>query len=306
DGAETLHGLLGYYLAWPIVRGGEVTREIMRRYITCHYLAVLLKAPAISRALTYSDWQPGATRVVVLSYDVRRNAIGSDPAIVGRTIALNGRPITVAGIAAADAYQPGMQKLDVFAPIPAQPVLRPDREWLASEDFGSLTLIGRRNGESTIGQVRAELAVIAAELDRRLRGRTTTVHVDRASVATNQPVGGINLVLNVVSVLVPFGLVLLAACANVATLFLARVTTRAPEIALRLSLGAGRARVVRQLLIEVLLVAILGGALGLLLSFRAFEIAATAALSSLSIALPALELDIRLLSFAFALSLAAG
>src|SRR5690606_11668036 len=107
DGSETLSGLLGYSVAWPIVLGGEATREIMGRYVTCNYFDVLGQPPEIGRALTSSDCQPGATPVVVLSHDFWTKAFGTDPSIVGRTISLNGRPITVAGIAAEDAYQPG-------------------------------------------------------------------------------------------------------------------------------------------------------------------------------------------------------
>jgi len=248
----TLTGLLGYSIAWPVVLGEGASRAAIGRYITCNYFDVLRQPPAVGRTLTASDCAAGADPVVVLSHEEWSRQFAADPAIVGTTITLNGRPVTVAGVASADAYQPELEKLDFYAPISAQPYLRPDREWLVSEESGWLTLVGRRAARGTIEAVRAELNVIAAQIDRQQPGRATSIHVERAKVMTNRP--GESAGLDIVVALLPFGLVLLVACANVANLFFARTSTRAPEIALRLSLGAGRSRVARELLTEMLIV----------------------------------------------------
>lgn len=307
DGSRTLSGLAGYSVAWPAALAGDEPREIVGRYVTCDYFDVLRQPPALGRGLTPGDCARGAAPVVLLSHDFWTAALGADPAVVGSTLTLNRARVTVAGIAAKDAFQPDLRRLDYFAPIAAQPFLRPDRQWLVGEDFGWLSLIGRRDPMASIDDVRAELGVIAAQIDGADPGRRTTVHVDPAWSPAGRFDAG-EVAATVAAALAPFALVLLLACANVANLFVARASDRASEIAMRLSLGASRARIVRQLLIESLLVAITGGVLGIALANASCEALARALIRSLpfGVVLPPLELDWRVLSFGLALAVATG
>ena len=241
----------------------------------------------------------------MLSHAFWSASYGADPSIVGRSISMNDQSFTVVGIAAADAYEPDFQRLDYYVPITAQPYLRPDRRWLVSDESGWLELIGRRKEGSNLEQVRAELNVIAAAIDQANPGRSTAVFVERAKPTSFRELDAGDLSAGALVVL-PFTLVLLIACANVANLFLVRALTYAPAIAVRRALGASRGRIVRQLLTESLLIAAIGGIAGSLLAVVSFDGLISVLTASSSMALPALELDLRVLSFALALSLGTG
>jgi predicted permease len=318
DGSETLSGLLGYSVEWAVWLRGQPARQISGRYVTCNYFDVLRQPPVVGRGLLADDCRSGAAPVVVLGHRLWTTAFAGDPAVVGRTVTLNRAQVTVVGVAAEDVYQPELERLDYFAPITIQPLLRPDRQWLVSDSFGWLSLIGRRGAGNGLAEVRAELDVIAAQIDLGQPGRSTRMSVEPARVtATVGPVvggplgsigqwtGGLRSAATVI-IVAPFGFILLIACANVANLFLARAAARTHEIATRLSLGASRSRVVQQLLTESVLVSLVGGALGLALAFWSFEGLTALLLSPLSVVLPDPRLDGRLLAFAVGLSLATG
>ncbi|HEX5045910.1 MAG TPA: ABC transporter permease [Gammaproteobacteria bacterium] len=302
--SDALAGVMGYSLPWPAALGGDAPREITGRYVTCNYFDVLRQPPAMGRSLTADDCRPGSGTVVVLSHAFWSAAYAADPSVVGRAITMNGQSVTVIGIAAADAYQPGLRRLDYYVPITAQPILRPDRQWLASTETGWLELLGRRRDGSTIAQVRAELGVIAADLDRAEPGRRTAIFVERAKPITFRGLGNAPPAGKIAAAV--FGLVLLIACANVANLLLARGVTRAGEIAVRRALGASRGRIVRQLLTEALIVAGVGGVVGSVLAVVSTGGLLRLLLSSSPLALPAIALDVRVLSFALVLSFATG
>jgi predicted permease len=303
--SEILDGLMGYSLPWPAALGGEAPRQITGRYVTCGYFEVLRQPPALGRALTAEDCSPGAAPVVVLSHAFWSVSYSADPSLVGRTVRMNDQPFTVVGIAAADAYEPGLERLDYYVPITAQPLLRPDRQWLVSNESGWLEIVGRRREGSSVDQVRAELGVIAAAIDRAEPGRNTTVFVERAKPTSFRELGADSLSAGAIVVLA-FGLVLLIACVNVANLFLVRALAHAPSIAVRRALGASRGRIVRQLLTESLLIAVAGGIAGSLLAVASFDGLLSALTASSSILPPPTALDFRVLAFALALSLGTG
>ena len=161
--------------------------------------------------------------------------------------------------------------------------------------------------------MRAEFGVIAAQLDQQQPGRSTTLTVERA-IPTTVPAGARGAATGAAAVLMAaFGLILLIACANVANLLLARGTAKSREIGIRLSLGASRARVVRQLLTESMLISIAGGLLGSVLAVWSFRRSSrcavpAAAASRVPTFASALDLspDVRVLSFAMALTFATG
>jgi putative ABC transport system permease protein len=311
DRTQTLAGLIGYSDPTRTTLGGESPRQILGALVTCNYFDVLRQPPVLGRGLTASDCDAGANPVVVLSHELWATAFAADPTIVGRAIELNRQFLTVVGVAATDTYGGyGFYRTAYFAPISTQPLLLPNEDGYTNVRRSWLLLVGRRDPGASLQQVRAELTVIAAQIDAEEPGRATTLRIDRATPLSIPVFRGVALAAGAV-VMTAFGLVLLLACTNVANLLLARATVRSREIALRLSLGASRARVVRQLLTESVLISVIGGALGAVLALWSFQALTTLLLRSLSIVgIPPLLVDpspdVRVLSLTLALMLGTG
>jgi predicted permease len=309
--AETLSGMVGLSQPWQAVLGGDAPQRILGLLVTCRYFEVLQQAPVLGRGLVADECEPGADPVVVLGYDLWRTAFDADPAVVGQTIELSRQLFTVVGVASEGTYG-GLYGAQYFAPIATQPLLVPGQNLYADEENSWLFLVGRRVRGTSLEQVRAELRLIAARMDQRQPGRATLLSVDRASTLLALPPFLRNLALGAGGVvMLAFGLILLIACANVANLLLARATVRSREIALRLSLGASRARIIRQLLTESVLISLAGGVLGSVLALWIFQSLVTIAVPSLpppGFPAPVFDPspDFRVLGFALALTLAAG
>ncbi|HSC15761.1 MAG TPA: ABC transporter permease, partial [Gammaproteobacteria bacterium] len=287
----TLSGVLGHSDPTRTTLGGDSPQQIIGTIVTCEYFDVLRQPPALGRGLRAEDCATGADPVVVLAYELWSTAFESDPSVVGRDIELNRQRFTVVGVAQEDTYSGfGLYRTAYFAPIAAEPLLLPNENGYGNDNYGWLFAIGRR--AASIEQVRAELDVIAAQLDAEQPGRTTTMQVERAT-----PLGILGAIrdrlgLVAAAVMMPFVFVLLIACANVANLLLARATARHREIAIRFSLGASRARVIRQLLTESVLISVAGGALGSVLAIWAFQTLASVVIPALTPAgLPRFVID---------------
>jgi predicted permease len=311
--AQTLSGLVAHSNPNETTLGGAAPTEVMGVLVSCNYFAVLQQPPALGRALAPADCRGGADPVVVLGSALWRTTFAADDAIIGRSIELNRQSFTVIGVAAEGTYGGSALEVAYFAPLGADPLLGPVPDRYADDRYLWLHLIGRRAEDATVEQVRAELQVIAAQIDQEHVGRTTSVTIDRARPMTvPYDVRGLATAVGAV-LLAAFGFVLLIACANVANLLLARGTAKAQEIAVRLSLGASRARVIRQLLTETLLIFITGGVLGCLLTLWSVEaLVAVAFPKALHPELPGVTLDVdftpdlRVFAYAAALTLATG
>jgi predicted permease len=307
---RTLSGLTAHSDPTRTTLGGESPQETWGLLVACGYFDVLRQPPAIGRNLRAEDCETGADPVVVLGHELWTTAFAADQQILGRTVELNRQLFTVVGVAAEGTYGGFIYRMGYFAPISSQPLLLPNESTYGNEQSSWLFLIGRRNDGASLEQVRAELEVIAAQLDPDHPGRTTTISVERATPFFIPSFREVAFAASTV-VMVAFGLVLLIACANVANLQLARATARTREVAVRVSLGSTRARLIRQLLTESLLISFAGGALGAVLALWSFQLLVTLGLPSiLPVGLPSIVIDaspdLRVLMFTVALTLGTG
>jgi predicted permease len=309
DSSRTLSGILGYSDPVGAMLASEA-RQMGGLLVTCGYFDVLGAQVAIGRGLREQDCTTGADPVIVLSHEFWTATYAADPAIVGRTIELGRHLFTIVGIAPEGTYG-GTFRAEFFAPMSAEPLLLPAERSYENDLAAWLHLVGRRADGVGIDAVRAELGVIAAQIDQGQPGRSTTLTFGRAKALALPPfVLGAAFAGSAV-IMTAFGLILLIACANVANLLLARGAMRSREFAVRLALGASRARVIRELLVESTLLSVAGGVLGSLLAFWLFQTLLAIALPTfLPVGLPLIAFDaspdVRVLTVTLALTLGTG
>ncbi|MBX3145539.1 MAG: ABC transporter permease [Gemmatimonadales bacterium] len=247
------------YIDWsPDLTGTGDPEALGGAQVSWNYFATLGVRPALGRDFRVEDDDAGAEAVIMLSDRVWRNRFGADPGIIGQALTLNGEPWTVVGVLGPDFR----------APLPAMPdVWRPLRRLATSgcgRDCIVLRAVGRLRPGVTLEQAHHDLAGIAGELERTYPDTNRDRGVWLIPLR-DQLTGASRLALWALAGAV--GMVLLIACVNLANLLLVRGAGRARELAIRAALGAGRSRLLRQLLTENVLLAVLGGGLGLALAF---------------------------------------
>jgi putative ABC transport system permease protein len=277
-----------------LTSGGE-PEEIQVQRVSVDFFSVLGVPPRLGRSFAREEDAPGANPAVVLSDELWQSRFGRNPTIVGQSITASGRTLTVVGV-----MPPGFHFLNtqVKAWIPL--ALDPTNDWRKQGRY--LRSVARLKSGVTIQQAQAELDGIAKQLERDYPDYNKSWGVNLVPMH-EQIVGDIRPVLLVLLAAVAF--VLLIACANVANLLLSRAASRQKELALRAALGAGRTRLIRQMLTESVLLAVMGGALGVLLAYWGLRLLVTLAPDNIP-RLNEITIDPRVLVFTLAISLLTG
>jgi putative ABC transport system permease protein len=270
--------------------------------VTANFLGILGTHPQLGRLFLSGEEGPGAPFVAILSDGLWRRRYGADPHMVGRAVRLNGRPTTIVGVMPAGfkiIFPEGSSvppEMDAFVPFHSQLASNPP-------DQSYLRVIGRLGDAVTVAQAQNELETIAAHL----RSKYTTF-VDPPLGLQVVPLQG-DLVRNIRPALLALfggaGLVLLIACANVANLLLSRANERTREITLRAAMGAGRGRLMRQLLTESVLLFCCGAAAAISFGWGALQLLLALQPKEME-RLSAISMDAPVFAFTFAVAIAGG
>jgi predicted permease len=302
---DVIEDVGAYRSGWVNYSSGDVLERLAVSQVTEPYFRTFRASMALGRPFTPDEDVPGAAKTAVVSYGFWTTRLGANPDVIGSTILLNGIAHTVVGVAAQAFDTRELGRIDLWVPL--QPPL-------TGTDGGAwFQAAARLKAGVTLQQAQAKLAASTASLDRAALGlgdnarfgavpfKDALIAAGSSGLFRNDPRAVLWTLFGAVVC------VLLIACANVANLMLVRASAREREIAVRTALGAGRWRIVRQLLTESVILSALGGALGLAAGYagiRALSAVSTAGLSRLGERGALLVVDSRVVTFTVSVSIA--
>jgi predicted permease len=257
--SHTMEGVVEYHSMFFVLLGGTEPQRVQTGVVSADYFDTLGVTPIVGRTFLAGEDKKGAEAVLVLSHQYWMRAFGGDPSVVGKVFTMNDRPHTVVGVLPPIPGYP--EDNDVYMPVSACP-FRSAPEMQTNRGMGMMQVFGRLKRGVRFDAAKSDLASVAARMVHdHPSDYPESIHLAISPVSlreelTRQARPTFLLLFGTV------GLVLLLACANVANLSLARLVRREKEMALRSALGAGRARLTRQLLTESLLISLSGGLVG--------------------------------------------
>ena len=307
DGESGLSGFAAYSIFMAGLNSGGEPELLLGLQVSHNYFDVLGTRPALGRFFAPEEDQTLDTHpVVVLSHRIWQRRYAADSSVVGQTVTLNRHSFTVIGIA-EEGFQGhiGMADMSVWIPLKARQLVEAPDGRFTNRDSSWLETIGRRRPGVSRPQVQQAMTLIARSLETTYpdvnEGEGIDVRAYSPVLGAVTPIAGFMALLFIVSVLI-----LLIACVNVANMLLSRAAARGKEVAIRCALGAGRGRLLRQLLTESVMLYVLGGAAGTLLAFLTTQLFATIRLPiSVPIVLDFAP-DGRVLAFTLLMTLVAG
>jgi putative ABC transport system permease protein len=257
-GNRSLELFGAFYGSSTVYTGGDRPLSLAAYRVSEDYLRIVGGEPSLGRGFTAEDMNPDAPPVVILTRGFWQSALGADPEVLGKTLTLDGVAHTIVGVLPRGWRPPRGSGIDLVLPLTPSPY------WYRARSSHFLQALGRLKPGVTVEQAQAEFSSIASALEAQYPETNT------GWGAVVRPLGEVirgpvrpQLLILMASV----GLVLLIACANLVNMMLARATIRARELAIRTAVGAARNRVVRQLLAESILLAGVGGILGVGLAY---------------------------------------
>jgi predicted permease len=318
DRNQVLSGLLARFSTQVSVAAQGSSELANGELVTGNYFTVLEVEPAMGRVFGAEDeTAPGANSVVVLSYGYWKRRFGLDPGILNKQLVVNGHPLTVVGVSRVGftGVQVG-QAPDLFIPITLKAQMTPNWDGLADRDDHWLAMIGRLKSGMSVSKAEAGIApTYHAMLEtespaKKSNPKTRQEFLDRKLIldpgSKGRPILQHETKAPLLALMGMVGLVLMIACANLASLLVARGEARQREIALRLALGAGRWRLIRQLVAESLLLAVVGGAAGVVLASWSLNLIVRAIPEDAATSSITPQLDYRVLIFAAVISIFTG
>ena len=293
--SKTLHGFAAYFLFPGTMTGVGEPLRVRSHLVSSEFFPLLGVKPLLGRTLTDADDRPKAPRVVVLSHRLWEDRFGSDPKVIGRVIRVNDNPIEVVGV-----MPPGFrflyQDIDMWSPFQ----LDRNQDWRRTAGR-FMNVVARLKPGATLEGAQAEMKALA---DRLAGMHVFNKNTSATVVSLREELTG-QVEASLIVLYAAVGVLLAIACFNVANLLLARAASRRREIAIRTSLGAGRLAIIRQLVVESLLLAVFGGALGIALARMSLDALVAFAPQNL-LRVPDLYVDLRVLLYALLLSVFTG
>jgi predicted permease len=296
--------------------GAGPARTERTEYVSGNYFSTFGLGPYAGRVILPSDDRPGAAPVAVLSYEAWQAAHGADPSIVGSTFDIQSQPVTIVGIAPPGFFGDRISSNPpaLWIPLNDEPILDGENSILKQPETNWLYLLGRMKPGTNVGSLQARLSNtlrqwMATQPAYTINGNDTQIpkqHVvltqGGAGVQNLQQETGSGLRL----LMAVSGLVLLVACANIANLLLAKGATRKAETSIRMALGAARSRLIRQMLVESVLLGCIGGVIGVAVAYGGARMILALAFPDATHSPIQASPSLLVLGFAFVLSLLTG